>query len=230
MAKITSNTEYDAKSTEYLGILRDHYTASKFYNDRFVPVNGVKYEDTLLLQLNDGASNYIADFKGTNILYSTDFNGAPLISGGIFTFFQMVSDVGGTFTEDLIIEDFSYPAKAFYAAALSTATADDREVVSTILAGDDTFFLSDFYDFAIGYAGSDTFYCKKGDDFIFGFSGKDLINGGDGIDTSFYQGKFNEYKFYELTALVVADSQFERDGIDTLVGIEVLDFFDLRKL
>jgi len=70
MTKITSNVTYDASQLESLAFFRDNSVSSQFYNNGFLdPRNGIRYEDTLLILLNDGTSKTIADFNGSSLVH-----------------------------------------------------------------------------------------------------------------------------------------------------------------
>ena len=56
---------------------------------------------------------------------------------------------------------------------------------------------------------------------IKGNQGNNTINGGEDIDTVIFQGKKYEY---EITDNVVKDTVNGRDGIDTLISIELMKF------
>lgn len=67
-----------------------------------------------------------------------------------------------------------------------------------------------------GFAGNDQIFGKRGDDFL---------DGGVGIDRAVYAGHLTEYAI-NGSAGYVMDLQPERDGLDTLVNIERLQFAD----
>ncbi|MBK1694938.1 hypothetical protein CKO09_09320 [Chromatium weissei] len=84
-----------------------------------------------------------------------------------------------------------------------------------------------------GDAGNDTIYGNAGNDVLDGGAGDDEIDGGDGQDSAVYLGNSDEYKWVsddsgwiveDITGTEGEDGVDE--GIDTLVGIEILHFAD----
>ncbi len=63
---------------------------------------------------------------------------------------------------------------------------------------------------------------------IRGNSGDDQIDGGNSSDTAVYSGVFAEYSLKDGENTVVHDSISERDGTDTLMNIEILQFSDRK--
>jgi hypothetical protein len=92
-------------------------------------------------------------------------------------------------------------------------------------------------DIIFGLGGDDQINGGAGDDLITGGAGNDKIDGGKGTDTAVFQGLLSEYDIdywrgdwdeghpgnYKLT---VTDSVFGRDGSDTLMHVEILQFAD----
>jgi|GEM_PF-972003 len=67
-----------------------------------------------------------------------------------------------------------------------------------------------------------------GDDTLEGRGGDDTLDGGEGgTDTAIFSGNYADYAISEVGGnLQVADSVAERDGTDTLIGIETIEFAD----
>ena len=83
-----------------------------------------------------------------------------------------------------------------------------------------------FSDTIRGGGGSDIIVASSGNDEITGGAGNDAINGGAGADKSFYSGNIADYGIaIQGTKVVLTDTVSNRDGVDTLTGIEEL-FFD----
>jgi hypothetical protein len=81
-------------------------------------------------------------------------------------------------------------------------------------------------DGLIGTAGNDTLIGLGGNDFFFGDAGDDHIDGGPGIDRAMYTGSSWSFVFsHSPDGLVVRDTTGAQ-GIDTLVGVERLQFDD----
>jgi len=78
-----------------------------------------------------------------------------------------------------------------------------------------------------GYNANDKIYSYSGNDFIFAGAGLDYIDGGDGVDTASYLGKAKDYTINKgVGYILVGDLIANRDGLDTLVNIEKLQFVD----
>ena len=81
-----------------------------------------------------------------------------------------------------------------------------------------------------GNALNNQLYGMEGDDILAGGAGNDVLNGGSGIDTAYYFGTAAQYsvRFDRATGTAsVSDTQIQRDGADTLSGIERIAFADL---
>ena len=86
---------------------------------------------------------------------------------------------------------------------------------------------ADLNDILTGNADNNELRGLGGDDSLEGGGGDDLIKGGDGSDTALYSGSRSDYKV-EVDGngdLVVTDLMGD-DGMDTLVGVETLQFAD----
>lgn len=72
----------------------------------------------------------------------------------------------------------------------------------------------------------DHIYGMGGDDAIRGMQGDDSINGGSGRDVAIYEGNFVDYSISKGAQgqYIVADTNLGRDGIDSLVDVERLQF------
>lgn len=81
-------------------------------------------------------------------------------------------------------------------------------------------------DIILGHGGADEIYGGADDDDITGGAGNDTIDGGAGIDKAFYSGNIADYGIGIVgDKVVLTDTVANRDGVDTLTGIEEL-FFD----
>lgn len=68
---------------------------------------------------------------------------------------------------------------------------------------------------------------NAGDNIITGGPGNDVITGGEGEDTAVFSGNFPEYETTMMSGkVIIADTAPDRDGTDTLTGIEFLKFKD----
>jgi len=79
-----------------------------------------------------------------------------------------------------------------------------------------------------GTAGDDTLEGTSADDTFIGGAGNDSIDGGDGIDRAQYSGFKADYSISRTDsgAILITDRVAGRDGTDTLVNIERLQFAD----
>lgn len=60
-----------------------------------------------------------------------------------------------------------------------------------------------------------------------GGGGNDTLDGGDGVDTAVFSGPAADYEVATgEDGVTVSDSQTDRDGVDTLRGVESLQFSD----
>ncbi|MBO0343972.1 hypothetical protein J0X15_01970 [Roseibium sp. CAU 1637] len=86
---------------------------------------------------------------------------------------------------------------------------------------------TEFSDYFFGSDNSDTFTGLAGDDEFEGGAGDDILIGGEGIDTAYYDGSIQDYKFTELPdgSFTIEDTRIDSpNGTDTLTGIETLVF------
>ncbi|MBO6945177.1 hypothetical protein [Altererythrobacter sp.] len=92
--------------------------------------------------------------------------------------------------------------------------------------GDDILVGTEFDDTIDGLAGNDTISALSGSDQITGNGGNDTLDGGDGDDVAVYSGNRADYV---ITAnadgtWTIEDTVADRDGTDTLVNIERVQF------
>jgi hypothetical protein len=84
------------------------------------------------------------------------------------------------------------------------------------------------FENAIGSVSSDLIIGNVVNNVFTGNGGNDLMDGGLGIDTAQYSGKISEYRGSLATQSVISDTVANRDGMDTIVGIERLRFSDVN--
>ncbi|WP_229747788.1 DUF4214 domain-containing protein [Marivita lacus] len=76
-----------------------------------------------------------------------------------------------------------------------------------------------------GQGGNDSLVGEGGNDVLEGGRGNDLVNGGAGIDTAVYSGAQSAYTLtLSAGSTVIEDRRADGNGLDTLIGIELLDF------
>ena len=78
-----------------------------------------------------------------------------------------------------------------------------------------------------GDIGQDRLFGEQGDDRLQGSVGNDTLYGGAGDDTAVYTGSRSQYSWTTISGgFRITDSVTNRDGIDTLYGIQKLQFSD----
>lgn len=149
----------------------------------------------------------IVDGLVRSISYNTTFGNPP---GQTYPNIIMLSDVYKPYFDGL------------------TSGVIGPEIFEWALGGDDIID-SGFpygYQFSEGLSG-DKLFAFAGNDRIFAATGNDYIDGGSGIDTSSYIGKISEYTINRGDGFIsIGDLIPNRDGLDTLVNIERLQFVD----
>lgn len=189
--------------------------------------NGHVYQDIASFQyFSNGYAE--ASFGGYDI--TADANGN--VSGGTITGFVESVWNGNTWVPAWGVQSISYPAVSIAQAALTMNKADDQAVLADMLRGNDLMALSNSNDVMRGFdgndsmagnGGNDTLYGDQGHDHLSGGSGNDYLDGGVGIDTADFMGFINQYIIQRNS---VSDKLSGRDGSDTLVNIERLEFAD----
>ncbi|MDU9002226.1 hypothetical protein [Sedimentitalea todarodis] len=91
-------------------------------------------------------------------------------------------------------------------------------------------FMKDIaWDVAMGDADGETIHGGTGNDILAGGEGDDTFNGGDGTDEVQLDGAWDEFEFSFDSTLKIADTNTTsgvNEGVDTLIGIEVVTFSD----
>jgi len=78
-----------------------------------------------------------------------------------------------------------------------------------------------------GLSGNDRLFGEQGNDKLEGSFGNDTLYGGSGDDTAIYKGTRSQYSWSSNQGVfTITDSVANRDGIDTLYGIQKLQFSD----
>ncbi|TNJ34042.1 cadherin-like domain-containing protein, partial [Prosthecochloris vibrioformis] len=96
-------------------------------------------------------------------------------------------------------------------------------------AGDDYIGSEGGDDYLIGGPGNDTVVGGADDDTLVGGADNDTLDGGTGNDTAVYSGDFDEYEItYNAATLTytIKDTEDDRDGTDTVTGVENFEFAD----
>ncbi len=122
----------------------------------------------------------IARFAGTDLVFDA---ASGALTGGTLNGYQQELRSGSTSTTVWAIDDFSFDAATFHAAARTASTADDLAVIGQALSRADLFYLSNQADVVSGFGGNDTMRGFAGDDVLNGNAGNDQLVGGFGNDT-----------------------------------------------
>ncbi|MGA1858821.1 hypothetical protein VH569_22760 [Azospirillum sp. 11R-A] len=154
-----------------------------------------------------------AEFYGS---FSYDASGRN-IDGGTLNAVREFANSSLIYTLDGI----SVPATVFVGWVNNGQTATAR---STILAGSDTLYGSDYGDTLRGYAGNDTIYGGGGNDLLDGGAGVNFIDGGTGDTDMVARGSSRS----SSTVVSYGGSIYVGDsaGYDQLVNVEYIRFTD----
>lgn len=98
--------------------------------------------------------------------------------------------------------------------------------------GQDALFGDAGDDLLFGGQDDDALNGSGGNDVLRGDQGDDILDGGDGIDVAELTGLYSDYRITKLTDTTwrVVDTQGGRDGADTLVNVEKLNFADVSSV
>lgn len=173
MATFFADAPYDYRTLNISDTLEA--TGYEFSNNVFATYNGIVYEDLFSVEFDFGAS--YTTFAGHGITMSGD-----TITGGTVTGIIEEYLTGSDLRAVWGIERMSVGAVALWNAAHTLSTGDDFALVQGILAGADSFFLSNGADRMRGYAGNDRLIGYAGSDFLYGDAGNDVLIGGIGAD------------------------------------------------
>lgn len=165
-----------------------HGWGYRFGDNEHVTINGRTYEDRYEIGAQDPYDDLVMYIGGTG--FAVDGSG-DLARGTI----RLIGEYVYNGPDLWMVEGVSLPASKYHQALLTTSNADDLQLFSAALSGNDIFRLSPFDDWMNGFAGNDA---------MFGGAGKDTLYGGLQND-SLYGG-------------TEADTLFGEDGNDTLHG------------
>lgn len=146
-----------------------------FYDNSYFRLAGKGYQDVYLINGWDGYQDLVLGLGGTGITFDWWGN----VTGG--TVNAMVETVYDG-PEILSMQGFSVSAIRIFNAGLTYGNADDRAVLASMMAGNDTITLSAFNDRFEGWAGHDQMSGNGGNDTLLGGIGNDTLNGGLGSD------------------------------------------------
>jgi hypothetical protein len=176
-------------------------------------------------QVSVATSNLIRLVNGpvTHNFYGDGFTyDAYGITGGTVTGYDMY--LGNTKLLELTQGSFDAITIAYYISSKNT-----QGLYRYVFSQDDDMMASRSNDVLLGYGGNDSIDAGAGNDVLDGGAGNDLLLGGAGIDTAHYSGLRHQYSIERQgNAWQVRDTVTNRDGTDTLIGVERLQFADAR--
>ncbi len=186
---------------EYFG----HYT---FPTDLDVVTDFVKGSDRVDLRTIG-----IGDLNTLLTLTSNDLAENAVIATRYYNgTFQM--RLNGVKKSQLVLDDFIFKTDVVNDSIVGTEYVDDLFGAF----GNDTL---------LGGFGNDRLFGEQGNDQLTGGAGNDTLFGGSGDDTAVYSGTRAQYNWVNNSGVfTITDSVTNRDGVDTLNGIQKLQFSD----
>lgn len=166
-----------------------------------------------LLDIFISDSSYVVDNKSTSILLQQQ-NGT-FFDSGRSVFNEVLNDDGGFGTIIQNLKGDWY----FLSEHQENGGAVTIDVYPIL------FPERELSEYLSGTLYAESIYGCGGDDYIAGNGDNDLLDGGAGLDIAIYSGLFDDYSVNPLIG-VVYDTLPNRDGIDTFVNIERLQFAD----
>lgn len=223
-----------------------------FVDSAVVMVNGINYalfnhdpNAPLSVISSNLAAGYFQDNNGTNLL-AIEYDGvshmlkivAPIIAGQTNTIKIGIADTGdhvldsGIFLANLSAG--TTPGSGVVDNPGGGTTGDDTCTGSSkseyfdLQAGNDIAYAGGGDDIVVAGAGKDQVYGGSGNDELKGDSGDDWLDGGADVDTAVYTGASSAYNLsYDvLTGVTTVNDSQGLEGLDSLVGIELLKFSD----
>lgn len=160
---------------------------------------------------------YVQNYYGSGFTYNNyTVTGGTVTSTNYYEFGQKIYEINGGVYSAVTIANL-------------INSGNMSGLFTYVFAGTDTAYGSNLNDVINGYAGNDTIYGNAGDDRLNGGAGNDLLDGGAGIDTAVYSGNRADYTLTKTgSGYTVRDNISSRDGTDSLISIERLQFTDAR--
>ncbi len=179
----------------------------------------------------------LIEVKGDYYVNDTYVNGGPaaddiLLSSTQNQFFSLEDALG-----NLLFEDFEQ--------IILNAGDDILNLSSkTHVLGDMFIQMDDGNDFVLSNVGNDIIHGNNGNDILYGGAGNDILDGGndddllagsagndtlvggEGVDTALFTGNQEDYDivFNGDGSITISDTALDRDDVDTLFGIEFVQF------
>ena len=223
-----------------------------FVDSAVVMLNGINYalfnhdpNAPLSVISTNLAAGYFQDNNGTNLL-PIEYDGvshvlkivAPIIAGQTNTIKIGIADTGDHILDSgIFIANFSAgttPGSGVVDNPGGGTTGDDTCTGSSkseyfdLQAGNDIAYAGGGDDIVVAGAGKDQLFGGSGNDELKGDSGDDWLDGGADVDTAVYSGASSAYNLsYDvLTGVTTVSDTQGPEGLDSLVGIELLKFSD----
>ena len=184
--------------------------------------------NSLTNEFNDTLSSYVADLDSGDGVSALFVDIAAFVEDleddpAAFGFSNVTSDI---FSDDAPLDDQSYfSVDGIHPTGAGHAAIAEYVVQTAAAAGFDLTAMAG--NVIPGSAREDDLIGTAGPDSISGQGGNDTLAGGDGLDIAILQGPQNLYTLTIGTEITLTDRSGV-DGIDTLRGIEFLDFSDGR--
>jgi len=178
MTRIWADLQFDQGNLDLNRII-DGFVESNFYDNANVEVHKVAYTDVFAATFTNNGLYFRDAFLGPNITVNPL---TQVVTGGTITGYAEVVYLNDAWTSAWGFEAASVSALAIYNAANTNSTADDYNLINGVLAGADTFMLSNYSDTALGQGGNDSMFGNGGSDKLYGGLGNDSLVGGSGND------------------------------------------------
>jgi serralysin len=186
----------------------EYFASSAFPTDLDVVTDFVKGSDRVDLRTIG-----IGDLNTLLTLTSNDLAENAVIATRYYNgTFQM--RLNGVKKSQLVLDDFIFKTDVVNDSIVGTEYVDDLFGAF----GNDTL---------LGGFGNDRLFGEQGNDQLTGGAGNDTLFGGSGDDTAVFSGTRAQYSWVNNAGFfTITDSIVNRDGIDTLNGIQKLQFSD----
>jgi Ca2+-binding RTX toxin-like protein len=189
----------------------------------------------------DGGNDWLDGGEGNDFVNAVGGAGAGKYEGGSGADMFAADRSVGTermvlnLADPSVVSDLGHggTATGFEQAQFRAGSGNDRLTGGGLA---DTLHGGGGNDVVSGGGGADTIDGGAGDDELVGGGANDLLNGGDGVDTARFSAQSSNYSFErladgglrvtDLRAADPANPSAQTDGVDTLYGVEMLQFTD----
>lgn len=152
-----------------------HFFEDFFYEDIDIWYEGRTYQDIYSINGWDWPTDLLLSVMGSGFGFNP---WGAVVRGTVTAITEEIYDGDMIW----IAQDVSVSAARLYGAGLTPGDADDRAVLASMMAGNDTVNLSAFDDRFEGWAGHDRMFGHGGNDTLIGGTGNDVLDGASGID------------------------------------------------